>query len=116
MRRRVLGAALGSALAIGIFACTPARPGGDSAPDAFSSVRAGRALVMAIRYEPTSLATRELDSVSVGQYTTKRAFNAQLAILDERGVPRPYLAETLPQLNTESWHVFPDGRMETTYH
>jgi len=71
---------------------------------------------MAIRYEPTSLATRELDSVSVGQYTTKRAFNAQLAILDERGIPRPYLAETLPQLNSESWHVFPDGRMETTYH
>src|SRR5205823_288854 len=23
--------------------------------------------------------------------------------------------ETLPQLNTDTWRVFPDGRMETTY-
>jgi peptide/nickel transport system substrate-binding protein len=27
----------------------------------------------------------------------------------------PYLAQSLPQLNTDSWRVFPDGRMETTY-
>src|SRR5437762_5159476 len=44
-----------------------------------------------------------------------RTFNAGLAINDERDVPRPYLAEALPQLNSESWRVSPDGRMETTH-
>jgi peptide/nickel transport system substrate-binding protein len=43
-------------------------------------------------------------------------FNALLDYQDERGVGKPYLAEALPQLNTDTWQVFPDGRMETTYH
>jgi peptide/nickel transport system substrate-binding protein len=30
-------------------------------------------------------------------------------------VTHPYLAEALPQLNTGSWRVLPDGTMETTY-
>ena len=42
-------------------------------------------------------------------------FNATLDYRDEREVPHPYLAEALPQLNTDTWRVFPDGRMETTY-
>ncbi len=46
---------------------------------------------------------------------TYRAFNAGLAINDERDLPRPYLAEALPQLNSDAWRVSPDGRMETTY-
>jgi peptide/nickel transport system substrate-binding protein len=46
---------------------------------------------------------------------TKRLFNAALALIDSAGNARADLAETLPQLNTESWRVFPDGRMETTY-
>lgn len=41
--------------------------------------------------------------------------NAKLAFRDERGIPFPVLAETLPELNTATWRVFPDGRMETTY-
>src|SRR5207245_6963273 len=28
---------------------------------------------------------------------------------------QPFLAETQPQLNTDSWRVFPDGSMETAY-
>src|SRR2546422_5456927 len=36
-------------------------------------------------------------------------------MMDSSGVIHPYLAETLPQLNAESWRLFPDGRMETTY-
>jgi peptide/nickel transport system substrate-binding protein len=42
-------------------------------------------------------------------------FNATLDIEDAQEVARPYLAEALPQLNTDSWRVLPDGRMETTY-
>lgn len=30
-------------------------------------------------------------------------------------MPLPYLAEALPQLNTDTWTVSPDGRMQTTY-
>ena len=30
-------------------------------------------------------------------------------------MPRPYLAERLIQLNTDSWQVSPDGRMQTTW-
>jgi peptide/nickel transport system substrate-binding protein len=47
--------------------------------------------------------------------TVSRLFNAGLALRDGEGNFRPYLAETLPQLNTDTWTVTPDGRMETTY-
>jgi peptide/nickel transport system substrate-binding protein len=68
---------------------------------------------MVVRWEPTDLAPKIPGS---GNPTaTKRLFNAQLALSDSQGMPRPYMAEALPQLNTDSWRVFPDGRMETTY-
>ncbi len=47
--------------------------------------------------------------------TAKRLFHGSLTMLDDRQAPFPYLVETLPQLNTESWRVLPDGRMETIY-
>lgn len=34
---------------------------------------------------------------------------------DERGIAQPQLAEALPRLNSDTWRVFPDGRMETSY-
>jgi peptide/nickel transport system substrate-binding protein len=45
----------------------------------------------------------------------QRAFNATLIFKDEHEQPQPYLSATIPQLNTESWTVTPDGRMITTY-
>jgi peptide/nickel transport system substrate-binding protein len=65
--------------------------------------------------EPAGLANKPLQQVGVSLHSTKRLFNAELAILDEKGLPQPYLAEAIPQLNTDTWRVFPDGRMETTY-
>jgi len=44
-----------------------------------------------------------------------RLFNAGLALRNGRGESLPFLAESLPQLNTDSWRLLPDGRMETTY-
>jgi len=44
-----------------------------------------------------------------------RPFNAFLELVDDHGVAHPYLAETLPALDTDTWRVFPDGRMETRY-
>jgi peptide/nickel transport system substrate-binding protein len=43
-------------------------------------------------------------------------FNANMAYLDDQARTNPYLIETLPQLNTDAWRVFPDGHMEVTYH
>src|SRR5581483_4055228 len=45
-----------------------------------------------------------------------RMFNASMALLDDTATPLPYLAESLPKLDTDDWKVFPDGRMETTFH
>ena len=68
---------------------------------------------MGVRYELGELASKVRSGITAD--ATKRLFNAALAIVDSSGSPRPYLAETLPQLNTDSWRVLPDGRMETTY-
>ncbi|MBM2812592.1 MAG: hypothetical protein HW416_3351 [Chloroflexi bacterium] len=42
-------------------------------------------------------------------------FNAGLTMADADGGNRPYLAEQIPQLNTESWTLGPDGKMETVF-
>jgi ABC-type transport system substrate-binding protein len=103
---------------IGLGACAPAapRPGGNAgqAPAAGMPQATGpRTLTMAVRYEVPDLAPKRV-APSASQYT-KRAFNAALALIDGKGARHPYVAEALPQLNTDSWRVFPDGRMETTY-
>ena len=84
-------------------------------PPAQSSARitGTKTLTMAVRYEVTDLAAKRVaGGPSSG---TKRAFNAALALTDGTGTVRPYLAESLPQLNTDSWKVASDGKMETTY-
>jgi len=45
----------------------------------------------------------------------KPLFSATLGIWDQQGAPSPVLAEAVPQRNTDTWRVFPDGRMETVY-
>jgi len=76
-----------------------------------------RTLVVAGGRAPESLAAKPLREVGGAgtPRTALRAFNAALVIHDERELPRPYLAEALPQLNTEGWRVDAAGAMETTY-
>lgn len=73
-------------------------------------------LVMIIRVEPASIAAKPI-LASQGTTTTvqRRLFNAGLTFRDNREQPLPYLIEGLPELNSSSWVVLPDGRMETTY-
>jgi peptide/nickel transport system substrate-binding protein len=94
----------------------PAAPAGSDAPATRREVQ--RTLVVAGGRSPESLATKPLrEAGGAGNpRTALRAFNAALVIHDERELPRPYLAEALPQLNSESWRVSPDGTMETSYH
>jgi peptide/nickel transport system substrate-binding protein len=101
-----------------LLACSPQPTPSGSAPAAQQSEPApARTLIAAVRNEPPGLAPLAVPAQSSGiaLYFTKRMFNADLAILDGDGIPQPYLAESLPQLNSESWQVFPDSRMETTY-
>ena len=99
-------------------ACAPGRteptaPGSSQAPS--EAPRAERTMVMAMRVEPATIAARPLGSPGAGVKASARLFNASLDLIDDRNLPRPYLAEALPQLNTDSWRVFLDGRMETSY-
>jgi peptide/nickel transport system substrate-binding protein len=103
---------------LALAACAGPAPRADEGPTRpaeaeTGSAGASRTLIGGYRFEVTDLSPKIIGSNSpVG---TKRLFNADLALIDGQGNPRPYLAETLPQLNTDSWRVFPDGRMETTY-
>ena len=96
------------------LACSATAPGRSSITAEHTQARSPtRTLVFAHRYEPTNLSPKVLQSNNPS--TTTRLFSAALALIDERGSAQPYLAESIPQLNTDSWRVAPDGRMETSY-
>jgi len=86
---------------------------GQTVVDADAPARQSRTLTMAVKYEVPDLAPKL--PASSGPNTTRRLFNSSLALIDDTGKPRPYLAEALPELNTETWRIFADGRMETSY-
>lgn len=85
------------------------------APSQPAAPRIVRTLVMAGRSEAPSVASRPLRSFGLTSTTVCRLFNAGLSLRDGGGSFHPYLAEPLPQLNTETWRVLPNGQMETTY-
>jgi ABC-type transport system substrate-binding protein len=66
-----------------------------------------------VRYELPDIAPKITTGTSSDGM--KRLFTASLAYMDGSGTMRPYLAETLPAPGTDTWRVFPDGRMETIY-
>ncbi|MEA2640262.1 MAG: peptide/nickel transport system substrate-binding protein [Chloroflexota bacterium] len=108
-----------AACALLLAACTsgPAATGpapGTGAPIAV--VEPARTLTIAMRDEPSALPFRALTFGGGSPSAQGFLFHAGLALADERGVPQPQLAADLPQLNTDSWQLLPDGRMQTTYH
>jgi peptide/nickel transport system substrate-binding protein len=94
--------------------CAPA-PSQTTGPagGAQQPVRQNRTLTMAVRDEVANLAPKVPGSS--GPLITKRLFSAALSLIDGAGATQPYLAEALPQLNSDTWRVSPDGHMETTY-
>ena len=68
--------------------------------------------MLAFRYELTSLSPKTAQAAG-GQMN--RLFNAGLTIADNAAVSQPQLAESVPQLNTASWQVLPNGEMLTDY-
>jgi peptide/nickel transport system substrate-binding protein len=70
-----------------------------------------RSLNIVMRVEPPTMLEGSVDRSAVH----KPLFAATLGAWDLQETPFPILAPSLPQLNTESWRVSPDGRMETSY-
>src|SRR5688572_19350293 len=98
-----------------IAACAPAQTptrqeGSAAAP------RVQRTLVIVVGAEPPSLAAKALEHIPNPRADYAALFlNASLAYMDEHGSPHAFLAAALPELNSDTWRLFPDGRMETTY-
>jgi peptide/nickel transport system substrate-binding protein len=109
---------IGTVLMVFLVSCSPG-PASSGQPQSSSSAPSNaqpaqsRTLVVGHRIEPTNLAPKVLGTNTPLRNT--RLFNAALTMIDDKGQTIPYLAEALPQLNTDSWRVFPDGKMETTY-
>jgi peptide/nickel transport system substrate-binding protein len=79
-----------------------------------------RTLVVVANQVPVDFAAKGLAGgvgagTGVAENVPSTILNATLGISDERARVTPYLAESLPQLNTDTWKLFPDGTMETTY-
>ncbi|MPZ15630.1 MAG: hypothetical protein GEU73_14615 [Chloroflexi bacterium] len=108
----ILGAILVNACGPG--AAAPATRQASGEPP-IAATTSGRTMVISTRVEVTSLSPAPFWQRRFTFLSTPRLFNADLTLLDQRGDPHPYLAEALPQLNTDTWRVFPDGQMETTY-
>ncbi len=94
----------------------PRGPSSSSSSTSTGPAQPTRTLVAAVQSEPKALAPRIIGSqVQVSLNFSKRMFNADLTLLDDQSNPSPYLAEALPQLNSDDWKVFRNGTMETTY-
>lgn len=99
---------------VSLTACAPATgPAGSAA--GIEQPRTNKTLVMLVRYEPTTLAAVELRPAGSSTSSTRRLFNASLDLVDGTAKDQPYLAEALPELNTPSWQVQPEGKMQTSY-
>lgn len=105
-------------IALAVVACAPTGPrSAERGPRAQETTSGApqRTMVLAIRGEAPTLASKALIGFSGALRDLQPVFNADLNGTDERGAPFPYLAEGLPRVDTDDWRVFPDGRMETTY-
>src|SRR5581483_9230899 len=76
-----------------------------------------RTMVIALRTEPKALVGTDLNPAHVGISPDApwQLFHAGLTQHDEKERPQLQLAEDFPRLNTDSWKVFPDRRMETIW-
>src|SRR2546427_10609204 len=109
MMRIVLGA-----LSLLITSCAPqaAGPANQSVGNQAASV--DRPPHIGLFDEPAALGSK-FGGGGSGVADYKFAFNAKLTQYDHLGNPMAVLAQEVPSLESGSWKVLPDGRMETTY-
>ena len=110
MRQTLSG--LTALLALAVSACAPAAPSGGLPTEAKVVADQSRVLRIVARVEAEDLTgSGGASKVEIPQ----RMFTAGLSNTDHREAAYPVLAESLPQLNTDTWKVLPDGKMETAY-
>ena len=105
------------------LSCAPTRADRSPATGETSAVSQAAApsgptptLILVTRTEPRTLLPKTLNVGVIGDGpSARRLFSAGLFLVDAREVPSPYLVEELPRLGTDTWKLFPDGRMEPTY-
>ena len=110
--------ALPMLLTLVVVACGPASAPGAGGSGSAQTVAAPAPTVVFLTHVEPGVLTPHRALTGTGSVPSDaiRLFNASLFMHDERAVPQPYLVEARPQLNTDTWRVYPDGRMETTYH
>src|SRR5687767_35453 len=96
-----------AALMLLLVACAPTpTPASRGSEATLRPAAPNRTVVLIARGEFASLAAKQLQGTGGGIDLVLVAYNATLDMRDENGAPIPYLAEALPQLNTDSWKVF----------
>src|SRR5689334_25216078 len=110
--RSLIAIAMAAAAVIACSSSVPVAPAGGQP----TAPAAERVLTASILKEPDFIAAQApIPSQNASDFYT-RMFNAYLDLYDDQSRALPYLAEALPELNTDSWVILPDGRMETRYH
>jgi peptide/nickel transport system substrate-binding protein len=103
--------------AIAVILIAGCSPVGERPSPADTAVRpnAARTLTFLVKVEPVHIGPLDGAASAFSSDVIEGLFRAALTQRDQFRVPQPELAEALPQLNTDTWKVFPDGQMETTY-
>src|SRR5436309_11745856 len=94
----------------------PAAPRIPVAQDAARASTPPKRITAAIMVDPATVFLQMDVGTLPGTDTMQALVHAGLSVVDDRGGRRAQLAEQVPTLENGLWKVFPDGRMETTWH
>lgn len=98
-----------------LSACAQPGPVSPAADGAEGAARPpSRTVVILGRTEGETIAEKGLANPGIAGLPTS-PFNAGLVRVERDESIQPYLVVEVPQLNTETWRLLPEGRMETTY-
>jgi peptide/nickel transport system substrate-binding protein len=106
-------------LVLALAACAPARPEASTTASPGQEARQGgpKRFTAAIRGDPHTVYQKLNPRSNIpGIDDLERLVNAGLTVQDLDGNLQPRLAEAVPNIENGLWRVFPDGRMETTWH
>jgi peptide/nickel transport system substrate-binding protein len=107
---------LGICSAIILTACAPAAPsGGPGQPNAPAAPAAPKNLTIGIQRGLPDFSPFSAQSVSTSSSNIPPMVTDGLTYVDDRGIAHPLKAVELPSLETGTWKLFDDGRMETTW-
>lgn len=114
-RDRALLEAMAALALVSLVGCAPAGLQAGSPGGSREVPQVQRTLVMAGLGEAPTFGTKFASTSGEGGGIGTALFQESLTGRDNRGLIVPRLSSQLPELNTPSWRVFADGRMETIY-